>query len=534
MANARRHNRTVCDLFPADEGQYVRWACMMGGKAAPADDEEERAFKEKCIEAFKHDNKLCFSERWAKDNKGRLAFDLDMVIGKGEFAEYIEKVAECIFEAMAGIYDPLERGTLSAVVSYSQEPKGEKTVLLFFLPERNLLHKFVKAEDVKNVPLIGEAVAVGGVKYYKFDVPQGTTFTALDIGCHIRFSLGGKPLIVSVEESNAMHAVVVNHLNWCIPAFDEYHISKADNQDITGILGHPDWKEKVDNCTLSGLKPPGMYKTRNCPASCRKSAAYCYLCHGGGVVVGSKHDMIMFFDGEGKRSPNMEDTLQRDLSLLWDMTTLYSSSENPAEKRDDFFPPICGVDYPYTDLTSAQHYKERSADETDYTPTSAVFQSILRLIRRHWKDRSDGELKQITSVKKITDTDGDFYYLVSTNSKNCDNVETEHTSNHIYFIVRLDGIRQKCHNSSSSLVGRLHGKTCAEWNKVSKKYPLLAQTQQFLFDRTLPEGMKPMPPPLLSAFTPEQALFYRRDQLQKRPFQNHMRCKKKSKKVKRK
>lgn len=63
--------------------------------------------------------------------------------------------------------------------------------------------------------------------------------------------------------------------------------------------------------------------------------------------------------------------------------------------------------------------------------------------------------QQSTNITKIFIHDK--IYLVSTNSKYCENIQRKHASNHVWFLIEGDTITQKCFCRCETNKGRLHG-----------------------------------------------------------------------------
>lgn len=75
--------------------------------------------------------------------------------------------------------------------------------------------------------------------------------------------------------------------------------------------------------------------------------------------------------------------------------------------------------------------------------------SIETFVRKHMEGQSDAYLTKIFKHKTM--------YLVSTNSRYCENLKRKHNSNHIWFIISGRHILQKCFCDCPTLKGRRDG-----------------------------------------------------------------------------
>lgn len=66
---------------------------------------------------------------------------------------------------------------------------------------------------------------------------------------------------------------------------------------------------------------------------------------------------------------------------------------------------------------------------------------------------------------------GDRYYTIRTTARYCQNIEREHSSNGIYFILNRKGLYQKCFCRCNTIEGRVSGKKCAEYHSPRIQIP---------------------------------------------------------------
>lgn len=88
--------------------------------------------------------------------------------------------------------------------------------------------------------------------------------------------------------------------------------------------------------------------------------------------------------------------------------------------------------------------------------------------------------QNITNINKI----GETTYCIVTDSRYCLNIQGEHNSNHIYFVIVEDGLRQLCHCACETLEGRKYNVLCGKF--ASNLFPLPHNLKKKLFpDATL-------------------------------------------------
>ena len=100
--------------------------------------------------------------------------------------------------------------------------------------------------------------------------------------------------------------------------------------------------------------------------------------------------------------------------------------------------------------------------------TKNVFENleVQYAIESFIKKNMDGQ--ESSDVTKIYIHDK--IYLVSTNSKYCENIERKHASNHVWFLIEGDTITQKCFCRCETVKGRRHG-FCKDFSGRSHMLP---------------------------------------------------------------
>ena len=103
---------------------------------------------------------------------------------------------------------------------------------------------------------------------------------------------------------------------------------------------------------------------------------------------------------------------------------------------------------------------------------------IEQLVRECVRGQNDANVKKVI---KVEDT-----WLVSSDSKWCQNIERNHGSNHVYYTISNGMIRQKCHCKCDTMVGRIFG-----FCKYFTGDNVPVSSIPGLKERLYPDGFKP-------------------------------------------
>ncbi len=91
---------------------------------------------------------------------------------------------------------------------------------------------------------------------------------------------------------------------------------------------------------------------------------------------------------------------------------------------------------------------------------SMIYKEIIRFFNLYVKEYSDKD------IKRIYVSDNNKTYLLNSKSKYCQNIGRNHNSEHIYFLLTLTGIVQKCFCKCNTLDNRKYG-YCKDYSSNS-------------------------------------------------------------------
>lgn len=107
-----------------------------------------------------------------------------------------------------------------------------------------------------------------------------------------------------------------------------------------------------------------------------------------------------------------------------------------------------------------------------------IHEAVEKAIRSTLQGQVGASVKKII---KIEDT-----YLIASDSKYCENIERNHGSNHVYFVINNGTLRQKCHCKCETYVGRIHD-LCKNFSGK----PSVIAPGSALYEKLYPDGMTP-------------------------------------------
>jgi hypothetical protein len=97
--------------------------------------------------------------------------------------------------------------------------------------------------------------------------------------------------------------------------------------------------------------------------------------------------------------------------------------------------------------------REEGSFTIDETKSTFDDPDVIASLQNHIRKYMEGQGS--ADVTKVY-VHGDIY-LVSTNSKYCENLKRNHASNHVWFLISGDSIRQKCFCRCETIRGRING-----------------------------------------------------------------------------
>ena len=246
---------------------------------------------------------------------------------------------------------------------------------------------------------------------------------------------GGKDALISVAEPKPIDTLIKTgiHINW--PGFVVNRSSALGLRDhvintLNLAYGSRDWKDIVDisvygnssrNTKGSGFRMPWSHKKGKHEACAGQG---CELCNNTGKETQSEYLPIFIY----KHGPSstLQKTEQKPSVDILHMATLRTQSMEPVI--------IEGTreEVTFTKLQTKNEFKDQEA---------------LLLVEAFVRKNVEGQTT--ASITKMFKYNKQF--LVSTNSKYCENKKCNHNSNHVWFHIVGDTIAQKCFSTTNVL-----------------------------------------------------------------------------------
>ena len=246
---------------------------------------------------------------------------------------------------------------------------------------------------------------------------------------------GGKDALISVAEPKPIDTLIKTgiHINW--PGFVVNRSSALGIRDhvintLNLAYGSRDWKDIVDisvygnnsrNTKGSGFRMPWSHKKGKHEAC---SGQGCELCNNTGKETQSEYLPIFIY----KHGPSstLQKTEQKPSVDILHMATLRTQSMEPVI--------IEGTreEATFTTLQTKNEFKDQEA-----------LLLVESFVRKHVEGQTTASITKMFKYNK--------QFLVSTNSKYCENKKCNHNSNHVWFHIVGDTIAQKCFSTTNVL-----------------------------------------------------------------------------------
>ena len=246
---------------------------------------------------------------------------------------------------------------------------------------------------------------------------------------------GGKDALISVAEPKPIDTLIKTgiHINW--PGFVVNRSSALGIRDhvintLNLAYGSRDWKDIVDisvygnnsrNTKGSGFRMPWSHKKGKHEACAGQG---CELCNNTGKETQSEYLPIFIY----KHGPSstLQKTEQKPSVDILHMATLRTQSMEPVIIEGTH------KEATFTTLQTKNEFKDHEA---------------LLLVEAFVRKNVEGQTT--ASITKMFKYNKQF--LVSTNSKYCENKKCNHNSNHVWFHIVGDTIAQKCFSTTNVL-----------------------------------------------------------------------------------
>ncbi len=250
---------------------------------------------------------------------------------------------------------------------------------------------------------------------------------------------GGKDALISVAEPKPIDNLIKTgiHINW--PGFVVNRSSALGLREhvintLNLAYGSRDWKDIVDisvygnnsrNTKGSGFRMPWSHKKGKHEACVGQG---CNLCNNTGKETQSEYLPIFIY--RHGHSSTLQKTEQKPSVEMLHMATLRTQNTNPAIIEG-----------------TSNNSREEATFTTLQTKNEFKNQEALLLVEAFVRKHIEGQTT--ASITKIFKYNKQF--LVSTNSKYCENKKCNHNSNHVWFHIIGDTIAQKCFSTTNIL-----------------------------------------------------------------------------------
>ena len=246
---------------------------------------------------------------------------------------------------------------------------------------------------------------------------------------------GGKDALISVAEPKPIDTLIKTgiHINW--PGFVVNRSSALGLRDhvintLNLAYGSRDWKDIVDisvygnnsrNTKGSGFRMPWSHKKGKHEACAGQG---CELCNNTGKETQSEYLPIFMY----KHGPSstLQKTEQKPSVDILHMATLRTQNMEPVI--------IEGTreEATFTTLQTKNEFKDQEARLL-----------VEAFVRKNVEGQTTASITKMFKYNK--------QFLVSTNSKYCENKKCNHNSNHVWFHIVGDTIAQKCFSTTNVL-----------------------------------------------------------------------------------
>lgn len=244
---------------------------------------------------------------------------------------------------------------------------------------------------------------------------------------------------------------------------------------------HNTWADVIDKTVLerNGLRMIGSRKLNQCThcKSLKVFKSQCTVCDGTGKIDECRiYEPWCVIDGKGKELKNelnklkqnaikkiKETSIQSDLKELPKTFTIPEKYMMLVKKKKQ-----AKVNNKKTSLFDIECNNKESLEKN-----SKSFKMAASFIRDVFPHPSYIDIIEIFKHGKET-----FSYIVRTSSRYCLNINREHHSNHVYYVIEKNYAYQKCFCTCDTLSGRMNGK-CMDYKSSGRRVP--GELQKLLF-----------------------------------------------------
>jgi len=254
---------------------------------------------------------------------------------------------------------------------------------------------------------------------------------------------GGKECLISVSPPKAVGEYTKTgiHLNWSDFVVDQSSALALREHILVALSlakSETDWNEIIDCSVYGDLKRKTKGSGFRMPWS-HKMAKHmlcegrgCQDCHSGKVIQVAY--LPVFIYKHGPLSTLLKIGQEPDLDIL-KMSSIRTNK-----------PQYITVEPPSSVIKEGKFTDTQMADELHDDKLKSLIEDF---VQRNLEGQSGAIITKLFKHKET--------YLVSTNSKYCENLKREHSSNHVWFIISGREILQKCFCRCETIYGRVDG-----------------------------------------------------------------------------
>ena len=254
---------------------------------------------------------------------------------------------------------------------------------------------------------------------------------------------GGKECLISVSPPKKVgnYTKTGVHLNWSDFVVDQSSALALREHILVALSkakGATDWNEIIDSAVYgslsrktkgSGFRMPWSHKMgKHMPCGGRG----CQDCHSGKVVQVAY--LPVFIYKNGPLSTLLKVSQEPDLEIL-KMSSIRTNETQHVT-----------IDPPSSVIKEGSFSAAQTADELHDDELKGLIESF---VQKNIEGQSDASITKLFKHKET--------YLVSTNSKYCENLKRSHSSNHVWFYISGSVIAQKCFCRCETIRGRRDG-----------------------------------------------------------------------------
>jgi hypothetical protein len=254
---------------------------------------------------------------------------------------------------------------------------------------------------------------------------------------------GGKECLVSVSPPKKVgnYTKTGVHLNWSGFVVDQSSALALREHILVALSeakGATDWNEIIDSAVYgslarktkgSGFRMPWSHKMgKHMPCG----GQGCQDCHSGKVVQVAY--LPVFIYKSGPLSTLLKVSQEPNLEIL-KMSSIRTNETHHVS-----------IDPPSSVIKEGSFTAAQTADELHDDELKGLIESF---VQKNMEGQSDASITKLFKHKET--------YLVSTNSKYCENLKRSHSSNHVWFYISGSVIAQKCFCRCETIRGRRDG-----------------------------------------------------------------------------